>query len=195
MTLGKISFVFPCAFPNTEGASSNMRTNDTVPIGGYTLRGVDDWFSFWQSASGAWFYLVSECAHEWRDIGNGGLGDETDADCARVARLMRRNGATLRSVRDLLDKDDAPDVLTREEATMLADLEKNFGKRARAPRDDTFIAVRKRVREMGLTVTKRDGEFRVNYPNGGEATAYYTNDAADAVGTADAMRAFKEKRL
>lgn len=31
-------------------------------------------------------------------------------------------------------------------------------------------------------------EFRVNTPNGTEATAYYTDDRYDAIGTAKAMK-------
>ena len=43
------------------------------------------------------------------------------------------------------------------------------------------------IRGLGLTVGKRDGEYRVNFPRGQEATAYYTNDRSDAVATALAM--------
>lgn len=40
----------------------------------------------------------------------------------------------------------------------------------------------------GMSVSERDGEIRVNYINGREATAYYTNDRQDALNTAIAMR-------
>jgi hypothetical protein len=39
----------------------------------------------------------------------------------------------------------------------------------------------------GLSVSKREGEFRVNFKGGSEATAYYTNDPQDAIGTAKAI--------
>lgn len=39
-----------------------------------------------------------------------------------------------------------------------------------------------------VTITKRDGEYRVNFINGKEATACYTNDLEDAFGTGVEMR-------
>jgi hypothetical protein len=45
-----------------------------------------------------------------------------------------------------------------------------------------------KIRDIGCTARYRDGEFRVNLMNGTEATAYYTNLAADAIATAHAMR-------
>lgn len=39
----------------------------------------------------------------------------------------------------------------------------------------------------GMTLRKIDGEYRVNYRYGDEATAYYTNDLADAISTAESM--------
>ena len=47
------------------------------------------------------------------------------------------------------------------------------------------------VRAMGMTCRYDNGEYRVNIPTawgGSEATAYYTNDADDAIGTARIMR-------
>lgn len=41
--------------------------------------------------------------------------------------------------------------------------------------------------EMGFSLRKRDGEFRVNIHNGAEETAYYTDDIQDAVDTAKHM--------
>jgi hypothetical protein len=41
---------------------------------------------------------------------------------------------------------------------------------------------------FGMALTKRDGEFRVNYIGGDEATAYYTEDMTDAINTGIAMR-------
>lgn len=40
-----------------------------------------------------------------------------------------------------------------------------------------------------MTLRKTDGEYRVNFCNGAEATAYYTNDLEDAFATATDMRA------
>jgi hypothetical protein len=42
-------------------------------------------------------------------------------------------------------------------------------------------------RSIGMTLRKVDDEFIVNFRNGKEATAYYTNDIEDAVATARAM--------
>lgn len=42
------------------------------------------------------------------------------------------------------------------------------------------------VRAMGLTIQKRDGEYRIATPSQPEA-AYYTTDRSDALGTARAM--------
>lgn len=47
----------------------------------------------------------------------------------------------------------------------------------------------------GMTLTKRDGEFRVNYIGGDEATAYYTNDMADAINTGIALRKWQVSQL
>jgi len=43
------------------------------------------------------------------------------------------------------------------------------------------------LREIGMVLTKKDGEYRVNFKGGREETSYYTNDLDDAVGTAKAM--------
>lgn len=53
----------------------------------------------------------------------------------------------------------------------------------------TFNTARGILRELGVTIRPRDsaGEYRVNFCNGGEATAYYTSDLDDAVGTGVAM--------
>jgi hypothetical protein len=51
----------------------------------------------------------------------------------------------------------------------------------------TSEQVKQAIRALGLAVTKLDGEWRINYRGGKEATAYYTADNDDAVGTAKAM--------
>jgi NACalpha-BTF3-like transcription factor len=47
--------------------------------------------------------------------------------------------------------------------------------------------VKQTIRALGLTVTRVDGEWRVNYQGGKEATAYYTDDPQAALDTARAM--------
>ncbi|MGI8481231.1 MAG: hypothetical protein ACR2MF_04085, partial [Chthoniobacterales bacterium] len=49
------------------------------------------------------------------------------------------------------------------------------------------VAAMKEDMPSNVTVRFRDGEYRVNFKAGKEATAYYTNDANDAVATAWAM--------
>lgn len=53
----------------------------------------------------------------------------------------------------------------------------------------TLADARDTVRALGLTLAKRDGEYRVNFRGGSEDTAYYTDCLADAVDTARAMAA------
>lgn len=48
--------------------------------------------------------------------------------------------------------------------------------------------VRRRLARVGITIGKRDDEYRVNFRGGREATAYYTNDIEDALGTGIAMK-------
>lgn len=50
---------------------------------------------------------------------------------------------------------------------------------------NTFAAIRK----LGLTVSRTDGEWRINFPKHGEDAAYYTDDNADALATAETMAA------
>ena len=51
----------------------------------------------------------------------------------------------------------------------------------------TLATAKTLARSIGLTLTKHDGEYRVNFQGGKEATAYYTNDIHDALYTAVAM--------
>jgi hypothetical protein len=45
----------------------------------------------------------------------------------------------------------------------------------------TFKEAKDKLRVVfGITLTRRDGEYRVNIAGNGEATAYYTTDLADA---------------
>lgn len=50
---------------------------------------------------------------------------------------------------------------------------------------------RRVLRNFGMTLSKRDNEYRVNFLGAREASAYYTNDVSDALntGTLMAMRA------
>lgn len=52
----------------------------------------------------------------------------------------------------------------------------------------TNATVKREVKAVGLVATRTEcDEWRVNYRGGSEATAYYTDDADDAVATARAM--------
>lgn len=53
----------------------------------------------------------------------------------------------------------------------------------------TLAQLKSAVHALGLVVTHSDGELRVNFRGGKEATAYYTSDRADALGTAYHMHA------
>jgi hypothetical protein len=53
----------------------------------------------------------------------------------------------------------------------------------------TFQEVKDKLRVLySMTITKRDGEFRVNFAGGKEETACYTNDLDDAFSTGVDMR-------
>lgn len=43
------------------------------------------------------------------------------------------------------------------------------------------------IRALGMRAYHRNAEYRVNFPNGDEATAYYTTDSTDAIATAQSM--------
>lgn len=51
----------------------------------------------------------------------------------------------------------------------------------------TQAEARATLASLGMTLRVTDGEFRVNFLGADEATAYYTNDICDAIGTAQAM--------
>jgi len=51
-----------------------------------------------------------------------------------------------------------------------------------------MAALRKEAKALGMTVTKsEDGEYRIAFKSNREASAYYTDDAEDALGTMRAM--------
>ena len=52
------------------------------------------------------------------------------------------------------------------------------------------------ARHLGLTLRRvRSGDYRVNFPNENEATAYYTDSLEDAVDTAVEMVRKREREL
>lgn len=51
----------------------------------------------------------------------------------------------------------------------------------------TLEGVRVNLRSYGIVISKKDGEYRVNFKGGTEGTAYYTNDLQDAENTGIAM--------
>ena len=57
------------------------------------------------------------------------------------------------------------------------------------PRGLTVYQTLQAIRQMGLTASCSQGEFRLNYRHGIEAQAYYTNDKQDALDTAILMAA------
>jgi hypothetical protein len=58
----------------------------------------------------------------------------------------------------------------------------------------TISTVRVALREVGVVIKRTDyGEFRVNFRQAGEATAYYTGDLQDAHDTGLAM-AFQNRK-
>lgn len=52
-----------------------------------------------------------------------------------------------------------------------------------------LLAARKTLSAHRMTITCTDGEYRVNFRDGHEGTAYYTPDLDDAIGTGIAMNA------
>ncbi|HSX22265.1 MAG TPA: hypothetical protein VLE97_05770 [Gaiellaceae bacterium] len=60
---------------------------------------------------------------------------------------------------------------------------------AHATRKTTVAGTKAAIRATGASVKYQDGEWQVNVPRGTEATAYYTNDADDAINTARSMMA------
>ena len=51
----------------------------------------------------------------------------------------------------------------------------------------TLAQAKAKLREFNLVLTKNEGEYRVNFKGGREASAYYTDDINDAVCTGFAM--------
>lgn len=51
----------------------------------------------------------------------------------------------------------------------------------------TLATVRDALSERGISIRKSDGEYRVNFIGGREATAYFTNDLSDALATGRSM--------
>ena len=51
----------------------------------------------------------------------------------------------------------------------------------------TLAAASEELRACGMQIISKPGEYRVNYRGGKEATAYYTDDLADALSTGKIM--------
>lgn len=51
----------------------------------------------------------------------------------------------------------------------------------------TLANVKAALAKIHMTISKRDGEYRVNFRGRGEPTAYYTTDLRDALDTARSM--------
>jgi hypothetical protein len=56
------------------------------------------------------------------------------------------------------------------------------------PRRMTLAEAKNELRTIDVTLSKKDGEYRVNLRGAGEGPAYYTNDLQDAVATGHSMR-------
>lgn len=59
--------------------------------------------------------------------------------------------------------------------------------RQKAGKHMTLEQAQEQASRLGMSISKRDGEYRVNFKFGTEDTAYYTDDLEDAVGTVVAM--------
>jgi hypothetical protein len=59
----------------------------------------------------------------------------------------------------------------------------------------TLAEMKQQIRAVGMTVRQAysTDEYRINFPYGDEATAYYTNDRTDAVLTAQHMASNKKE--
>jgi hypothetical protein len=58
----------------------------------------------------------------------------------------------------------------------------------------TIKQAQQTLREWGITLKKTGGEYRVNYRDGQEATACYTDDLEDAIGTGKDMARYLIKQ-
>ena len=67
-------------------------------------------------------------------------------------------------------------------------LKKRYGHgRFIGPRRMTLADAKHELRGVGVIISKKDGEYRVNRRGAGEGPAYYTDDLTDAVMTGRAM--------
>ena len=68
-------------------------------------------------------------------------------------------------------------------------LKKRYGHgRFIGPRRMTLADVKHELQGLGVVISKKDGEYRVNRRGAGEGPAYYTDDLTDAVMTGRSMR-------
>lgn len=56
----------------------------------------------------------------------------------------------------------------------------------------TIKSAREILKPLDITLRKRDGEFRVNFKDGSEGPAYYTDDLSDALHTGVTMRGMSD---
>ena len=45
-----------------------MRLSQAIPVGGYTIVGVDDWLVFARDHAGKWVYWHTECDQAWSEM-------------------------------------------------------------------------------------------------------------------------------
>lgn len=113
--------------------------------------------------------------------------------------MFAKNGNTARKPRPKpaskprLGSLENPRVATEEETqAMLRGMANAQGRRLaesvrEGPRPVTVKQTQARVRDLGLSAKREDGEWRINFPGGHEGTAYYTEDNDDAYATSEAM--------
>ncbi len=68
-------------------------------------------------------------------------------------------------------------------------LRRRYGRaRVFGPRLITLADAKAELRPLGVVLTKKDGEYRVNRKGAGEGPAYYTDNLWDAVATGKTLR-------
>ena len=62
-------------------------------------------------------------------------------------------------------------------------------------RRTTEAQAREHLTDLGMSLRKKGGEYRVNFQGGAEGTAYYTDDLGDAIATGEAMALQRRKNV
>jgi hypothetical protein len=115
------------------------------------------------------------------------IGNETSVVAMNrvgVVKKKRAAGLTPEEERWAAEYDAKHPLGTLEEARKVAGHARFIG-----PRLMTLADAKEQLRPIGVVLTKRDGEYRVNRKGAGEGAAYYTDDLWDAVATGQAMKA------